>query len=875
MSALGAGGMGEVYKARDTRLDRTVAIKVLPDHLSSSPELKQRLDREARAISQLNHPHICSLYDVGTQDGTAFLVMEFLEGETLAERLTRGTLPLNQTVKIAVDIADALDRAHGAGIVHRDLKPGNIMLTSAGAKLLDFGLAKPTGIAEAGSAIPPVSAAVTTTSPSPAHSPLTTYGTIVGTVQYMSPEQLQGKEADSRSDIFSFGAVLYEMATGRRAFAGKSQLSVASAILESDPEPIGKWLPLAPPALEHIVARCLAKDPMERWQAIRDVRIELEWVPKSMPAGAPRPGTAMKLWASVLGAAGVALVAGIVAARLTSPNLPTTVTRTYVLPPANAAFHFVGNAGEPVMISPDGKALVYGALSDGQTELWVQSLDSLTPERLRGTERAMFPFWSPDGRYVAFFADGKLKKIDVVGGAPETICDAPVGRGGSWSSDGTILFSPTPATGLYRVAAQGGTPVQVTHLDESRGETTHRWPEFLPDGRHFLYLAANPASSETDESNVIYLGSLDSSTQIRIAPARSNPVYADGHILYVHSGTLYALPFDARNFKVTGDPAPVARDVQIDPAFSRATFAASRTGVLVYGLGGSNADVRQLTWFDTTGRKVETLGNPQRIFDIRLSPDGRKLAMSVDTGRLDLWLFDLDRQTITPFTRGTGEHFPVWSPDGKQIAYNTDKEGVLIAAADGSGSAHLISSDKSLHVTDWSRDGKYLLITRVTQKLEIWAISLEGDRRPFPVVVNETNNTDASFSPDGNWIVYDSPQSGRSEVYITRFHAPGPRYQVSAAGGDLPRWGRDGRTVFFLDPIRLEFMAAETRIDHDSLIVGRPRTLFSPKPSISYLSADYSYDIAPDGNRFLLLTGVEEQPTRAAIVTNWTADLKK
>src|SRR5215472_17441992 len=511
LAPLGAGGMGEVYRARDTRLERTVAIKVVKSQLTHSSELRTRFEREAKVVSQLQHPHICVLHDVGRDGATDFLVMEFLEGESLSNRLKKGPLATQELLKIAMEIADALDKAHRAGVIHRDLKPANVMLTKTGAKLLDFGLAKPAGMAAAsGAGAPLLSAAVTTSSPSPQLSPLTTQGAIVGTIQYMSPEQIEGKEADARADIFAFGAVLYEMATGKRAFEGKSQISVASAILEKDPEPVSAIRNPISPVLAHVIARALQKDPEKRWQSASDIAAELQWASDPATALAPesiRSSAAPPLrhrW--LLGLASIALIAGILAAALTLSRRPAENRRLdAALPPSeDLAYDMTGDAGGPPAISPDGTHLVFGAGG----RLWLRSIESGEVHPLEGTESSEFPFWSPDSRRVAFFAAGKLKTVDASGGAPMTLCDAPNPRGGAWSSKGVLLFTPNIRSALYQVPEAGGTPTPVTTLDSAK-HSTHRWPQFLPDGDHFLYLATN--HSGLQEFAGIYLGSLNRS----------------------------------------------------------------------------------------------------------------------------------------------------------------------------------------------------------------------------------------------------------------------------------------------------------------------------------------------------------------------------
>jgi len=697
LSPLGAGGMGEVYRARDTRLERTVAIKIISENLNSNGELKQRFEREARAISKLQHPHICVLHDVGSHNGTSYLVMEYLEGETLAERLCKGPLPLDQLLKIGIEIGDALDKAHRSGIMHRDLKPANIMLTKSGAKLMDFGLAR--GLAAPASAaastqsgMPSFTATPTLTNPV---SPLTGEGTIVGTLNYMSPEQIEGKEADSRSDIFAFGAVLYEMATGKRAFEGKSQISVASAILEKDPEPIVAIKPMTPPALTHAVKKCLAKTPDERWQSASDLASELKWIGEAggqAAGGAPLPVSGRQRkherLAWMIGIV-IAVMVGFAADYFSRPAAPAHSIRAFIPAPENTSFVFVGNAGGPPVLSQDGKNLAFVAAEAGRARrIYLRSLGSLEARPLSGTDNAFAPFWSPDGRKLGFFADGKLRVIDTQGGTPVSLADAPNGRGGSWSPDGTIVFAPDFFYSLYRVPASRGTAVAVTRLDASK-HTSHRWPWFLPDGKHFLYLAINHKAAR-DENDGIYFGSLDGKENVRLRAAFTNPQYAAGSLLYVRDGELMAQAFDPSAGKLQEEEQQMANGVTEDGSTWRAAFTVSPNGLLAY-YSGAHVDT-QLSWFDRAGKQLGTLGETFGSTagppgsQLRLSPTGDRAALSIQGSTNDIWVMDVTRGTLTrrtfgPLSNGT----PVWSPDGKWVAYSTTlpKEGYAIAQTRG------------------------------------------------------------------------------------------------------------------------------------------------------------------------------------------------
>ena len=622
LSPLGAGGMGEVYKARDTRLERTVAIKVLPSHLSSSPEVRQRFEREAKTISQLSHPHICALYDVGNQDGVEYLVMEYLEGETLAERLVKGPLPTEQTLRYGIEMADALDKAHRQGIVHRDLKPGNVMLTRSGVKLLDFGLAK---------AVHPASSVSAMTSIPTEGPALTAEGTILGTFQYMAPEQLEGREADARSDIFAFGAVLYEMATGQKAFSGRSRASLIGAILKDEPPPISAVQPMTPPALDRVVKTCLAKDPEDRWQTARDLALELKWITEGgSQAGIAAPAPAQRsrervawILAALLG---IALAVTLPLSILRRPRGASEGRnlKMSILPPEKAAF-------QPGMIaiSPDGSRLTFAAASaEGKNLLWIRPLDALEAKPLAGTDGSYLPFWSPDSRLIAFFAEGKLKKIEASGGPPQSLCDVRSGRGGTWSREGVIVFAPTPSGGLFRVSAAGGPVTPVTTLDSSRQENSHRWPVFLPDGRHFIYFAR----SRQKENRAIYVGSVDSKETRPLMSGNSNVLFApssagasEGYLLFEREGFLMARRFDAAALRLEGDPLTVAERVRGSDPLTAGNFTVSQTGVLAYGKG-TQIGYRQLVWLDRSGKQLGSIGAPGIYLDVNLSPDESRTA---------------------------------------------------------------------------------------------------------------------------------------------------------------------------------------------------------------------------------------------------------
>jgi len=878
-SPLGAGGMGEVYRALDTRLDRAVAVKVLASHLSSSPELKQRMEREARAISSLNHAHICHLYDIGSHDGTDYLVMEFLEGETLAERLRKSAMPLNETLKIGIAIAAALAVAHHQGIVHRDLKPGNIMLTPSGAKLMDFGLAKPLGLANSGTAsgTPPSFTAIATMSgPSPL-SPLTTAGSIVGTIQYMSPEQIEGKEADARSDIFALGAVLYEMTAGKRPFEGKSQISLASSILEKDPEPISTIKPQTPPAFEHVVAACLQKNPEERFQSAQDVKLELQWVAEGhsspAPAATPAPSNRRErfVWAAALLAA---LVVGALAAIFLRPApAPAPLARTLINPPEKTTLNLTGDAAGPPVLSPDGATVAFAAAgADGKTALWIRPMNSVEAHVLPDTDGAIFPFWSPDNRSLGFFIPGKMETIDLNGGSVQAVCDAQLGRGGAWAPDGTIVFSSSPSAPLMRVSASGGTPTPITKLDPAQ-YTSHRWPFFLPDGKHFLYMALHHDPSKA-ANNAIYYASLDGSENRLLFHSRSNAVYASGLLLFARGDQLMAQPFDPAKGTLSDEPRSVARGVVNDFSTWHMDASASDSGVLIFGSGGVG-DV-QLVWMDRHSKQVSTVAD--KLTDLQfaaISPQGDRVALQIDIGENDIWVLDLARGVRTRLTFGPVANIsPTWSPDGKWIAYGSRRDtkfSLYRKHSDGSGVEELLlTMDGQIEPSDWSRDGKTLLFTERTSegRGKIWAMAVEGEHKPQEVVSRGSNGR---LSPDGRWLIYNSSESGANEVYVVAAAGGQGKWQVSSNGGSMfPRWSRDGKELYYFDST-LTLFAVPVKDIGGALQFGAPETLINnwTTPGVVF------YDVAPDGKKILLDRVAQPVSQSVTVVTNFTADLKK
>ena len=883
-SSLGAGGMGEVYRARDTRLDRTVAIKILTSRLSSSAELKARFEREARAVSALNHPCICHLYDIGSQDGTSYLVMEYLDGESLADRLRKGALPLKQTLQIGIEIAQALTAAHRAGILHRDLKPGNVMLTAGGAKLLDFGLAKaaPTlgGSSAAISGMTPSTPTMTIAELSSPAKPLTRQGTILGTYQYMAPEVLQGAEADARSDIFSLGCVLYEMVSGRRAFEGKSQLSVLTAILEKDPEPVSQVVPSSPPALDYVIQSCLEKNPEDRFQAAHDVQMQLKWIGERgshaalvLPSGTSFQGPWFGIGAAVL----IVLVA--VAAYMSAPRRPDpTVVRSFIPPPAGTSFVTLAPAAGTPVISPDGGRLIFAARDDkGKNQLYIRALSSVTATALAGTEEASYPFWSPDSRQVGFFQGGKLKKIDANGGPSQTLCDAGIGRGGAWSKSGVIVFAAGPAQGLQRVSAEGGTPEPATKLDVGRGENSHRWPFFLPDGKHFLFWARN---SHGIQDHVVYVGTVGSLDVRTLLKSELAATYASGYLLFLRSRTLMAQPFDVGRLETSGTPEPIAEYVAINSTSNRPVFSASDNGTLVYQTGSEQGGWR-LAWFSRNGNPTGFLGDLDRYFDPAISPDGKRVATELLTGQGtgDVWIFDLQRNTKMRLTFGpASQRYPVWTPDGKTIYFGSNRLGsmhVYAKAADGTGPEQTVVEEDAF---DWpedvSPDQKYLVYFRVGNPgTAMWALPLFGnDRKPFAIVSSAFNTLAASVAPDGKWMAYETNETGRFEIYVTAFPGGGPKWQVSTNGGSTAKWRRDGKELFFLDPSD-NLMAVDVNPTSVPIQFGTPHALFRA-PGVQNTLGPYC--VTADGKKFLINSGdVKEENQPLTLVQNWPVQLKK
>jgi eukaryotic-like serine/threonine-protein kinase len=870
VGAIGAGGMGEVWKARDTRLSREVAIKILPAEFASNAQLHARFDREAQAISQLEHPNICRLYDVGetsdvsTPSGTSslrYLVMEFLDGESLAERLRKGPLSTSEVLRYGQQIASALEAAHRKGIVHRDLKPGNVMITRGGAKLLDFGLAK--------SAATSAPAGEDATE----HKPLTHEGMILGTWQYMAPEQLTGGESDSRTDIFALGALLYEMATGEPAFAGKSRTSIVAAILSGEPRPLRQIQPLTPPALEHLIGKCLQKEPEARWQSANDIADELRWISESgSEAGVAAPLQKRRVarerlgWAMNLLTAAVAIGATwwVITAR-TPP--PATVEASIEVPAGNRAALNSGMA-----VSPDGMTIA-AALDDmrGSRMLWVRPVDGSSFRRLEGTDDAAYPFWSPDSRQIGFFATGQLKVIDASGGLPRVICNAAGPRGGSWSRSGMILFAGELEAPLMKVDFRGGAPQPATRLDA--GELGHRWPWFLDDGERFLYVTMNAPG----RGGGIYRGSLrDPNERTFVSNGQSSMAIGAGHLLYGREGAVVAQRFDARSGNVSGPVELIIDGVAMNDRLQSLFSIGASTMVAQRGAGFVTS---QLVWVDRQGQAESVVAGRDLFFSPRLSRDGRRLAVDrsnpVD-GQGDLWLYDLSRNAPTRLTfHPENESGPWWTPDDRYLIYHRGNQGnslIQKVAAGGTGQAEtLVVSAEEKRLTHVSSDGQWIVFDQLSggTMSDIWLYSVaEGAARPW--LATPFNERGAELSPDGRWIAYQSDESGRNEIYVRRFPESDRKWLVTADGGTMPAWRGDGRELFYIANdgymMSVKFIAGEE---------------LEPSPAVRLFAARVrshavrQYDVSPDGSRFLL-NQIDESPSQPlTLLSNWASRLRR
>ena len=851
VSPLGAGGMGEVYRGRDVRLGRDVAIKVLPSATASDPDRRKRLDREARAVSALNHPNICTLHDIGSQDGVDYLVMELVDGESLAARLTRGALPIDQALRCGVEIAEALNAAHRRGIVHRDLKPGNVMLAKTGAKLLDFGLAKAEPSHGVGDA--------TRTAP------LTEDGAILGTLQYMAPEQLEGKPADARTDIFAFGAVLYEMVTGRRAFGGSSQARLIGAILQDQPPPIDPAVARTAYGLDRVVQQCLAKDPDERWQSVQDLRDELKWIANnrstagslvgSLEGGAPIGRRERVAW----GFAALALIGAVlslvwaVATRRPPTELPEE-RLDIATPPTSDSI-----ALNSLAVSPDGQQIVFVAPLDGTNRLWLRPLNSATARPISGTEDASFPFWKPDSLSIGFFANSKLKRVNLADGSVEELAAASSGRGGAWSRNGTIVFAPGSVDPLYRVSEHAGsTAVIVTHLVAGK-QVSHRFPQFLADDRHLLFFAGGPRENQGE-----YVTTIDSGEPRRLSfDTDTAATFTNGRLFFIRQGTLFAATFDTQQMSM-GEPTPVAVGVMYDTG--KGAFSASPNGVIAYRAGGKVQ--RQLVWFDRFGNMVATVTTTDIVpLNPDVSQDGRILFQLVD-GNTDIW-----EATRTGFTRVTtdpaDEWCAVWAKDGSgRFAFASNRNGaydLFQRSSDGTERALLQSNEGKIPI-DWSGDGRFLLYRVFGASSDLWVLPLEGPPKPLAFATTHFEEREGQFSPDGHWIAYQSNERGHFEIYLQPF--PGSDktipIPVTPKGGTQPRWRRDGTELFYIAPdetlmaVPMTWRAAgQPPLPDTPVVLFRTRIALGPVPGAN----KQQYGVSPDGQRFLINTEPEDTGT--------------
>ena len=850
VSRIGAGGMGEVFRARDTRLERSVAIKVLPAELAQNAQFRLRFEREAKTVSQLNHPNICTLHDVG--DG--YLVMELLDGESLADRLLRGPLPLKDVMRYGIEIATALDRAHRAGVVHRDLKPGNVMLTKSGAKLLDFGLAKSNAVLE-------ISADSATQ-----HRPLTQEGTILGTFQYMAPEQLEGQEADARTDIFALGTVLYEMATGTRAFDGRTRTSLIAAIVDRDPAPISSFQPLTPPALEHVISKCLSKDPDDRWQSAHDIAEELRWIKDSgSQAGAAvavtkhRKNRERTAWTiAALGGVAALAAAALVwrGAHTTEPLRVMRFTVPSIFTPRRTDIYGL------LAVSPDGSEIVYAAQDKATTRLFRRSVDRSEAVPIDGTDDARTPFFSPDGKWIGFFAHHKMMKVALSGGQPITICTATEPRGAVWADDDTILFCPFYYGGIERVSASGGTPRPVSTVDHAGGERSHRWPQLLPGGNVVLYSVGHGGSWNDAK---IVAQQLDTGVRkVLISGGCDAHHVPTGHLVYVRGTSLYAIPFDAKKLEVSGQPVEVASGVANHTA-GGAEFAFARNGMLIYYSPGISADeAGTLSIINRHGEKQAANLSASELSEPRFSPDGTKLVGSRGN---EIWTFDLTRGTSSRITSGPRAIGASWSPDGLRILYASEREGPwrpYWRAADGSDEERsLVKGSEPSQTLALSSDGRELLVSiwRKDTGADLAIVTLaDGHIRPF--AQTEASESHAAYSPDGKWIAWESDESGRAEVYVrSSTGAPG-RWQISTDGGASPRWARPDEIVF------------QSGTGLMSAAVRTVPAFNAAPPQLIIEKAIANFDVAADGRIVIQEAPNALAPGQLNVVLNWFEEVR-
>jgi eukaryotic-like serine/threonine-protein kinase len=867
LSPIAGGGMGEVYKARDSRLNRTVAIKILLQNISERPEIQERFRREAQAIATLNHPNICVIHDIGHQDGLDYLVMEHLEGETFAQRLEKGALPVDDVIKFAIEITDALDKVHRHGLIHRDLKPSNIMVTKSGTKLLDFGLAKltPNRMLELSGTKPHITAE----------------GTILGTLHYMAPEQVQGKDADARSDIFSVGAILYELKTGRKAFAGESGASVIAAILNREPEPIEKLNDRKSRGLDYVIRKCIGKNPEDRFQSAHDLVLQLRWLAQedgtseSQAIRSPRSFTAVLL----VGMLAIVLATFLLIRWNAETAQQATLMRFPMYPPPGRYFL------SPGTVSPDGRMVAFVSLNDsGDRLIWLRTLDSLEAKPVAGTEGTQPPFfWSPDSKQIGFFTSTHLKKVTLPDGPVQTLTEVrPFGSGtsggGSWSPDGTILFVPGEGRPLYRISADSGAPVAATVLDDTQQEFAHVWPFFLPDGKHFLYVAR----VRNFEKTGLYVGLLGSMDRKRILDGNTFAAYTvPGYLLFSRGQKLLAQAFDTARMELSGEPVVLVSSLNAMGAYS-----VSQNGLLTYERD-SEPNQTRLIWFGRNGQQIESVGSPDIFYNPVLSPSGREIALErLVEHKQSIWLSDAKGGGLVPFTtpvEGSSDGAPIWSRDGKFVAFTMESRlGWTIRRK--STESQTPAEDLSIilkresYTSDWSPDGQFIAYESLDPETgwDCWLLPVTGEHKPQAVLNTPFDERQLQFSPDERWIAYTSNLSGRNEVYIQRFPISGTPKLISSNGGVQPRWSRDGRELFYL-ALDQNLMTVPIKTS-PAFAAGSPTALFRTHVEIAQAvsgSARNLYDVSPDGQHFLINTAVEHSPTETTVVLNWTAALKR
>jgi eukaryotic-like serine/threonine-protein kinase len=867
VTLIGEGGMGQVYRARDTRLNRIVAIKVLPPRSSAPDGRRERFEREARAISALQHPHICGLYDVGRTDGIDYLVMEYVDGETLEHRLRRKRLTLSEALQIGAEIADAVARAHARGIIHRDLKPSNIMLTRDGAKLLDFGLAK---FAERSG---PTDGLTTETKA------LTSEGALLGTFQYMAPEQLERKNADARTDVFAFGVVLYEMITGKRAFDGQSTASLISAIMTATPQPITAVEPLAPASVEHTVRRCLAKDPDRRWQCFDDLAAEMKWASETaagVSAGSEARSAARRrslAWPVLAGVLAIAVVAWVLTRYRTRADASRPARMQFELPLAE---NMSLQPDDTLAVSPSGAHVVFSSRVTQQgTMLVLRPMAEASMRVMAGTLEGGFPFWSPDGREIGFFADGKLKKMNIGGGPVQVLCDTAAYGAGAWSRDHLILFTPGENAGLYLVPAQGGSPKLLTTPDASRGELSHRWPQFLPDSKHYLFVVVN----SRPEQSGLYLGVLDSSERKLVVPTGMNATYIPPDLLlFVRDTTLMVQRFDWNAARLYGEAVPVAVNLGTNrtiplPLFGQ--FSAASSNVLVYR-DEAPLDTR-LTWFDREGNQQGVVAAEGHFTNPALSPEDKSVAFGrtdPQTQTRDIWIKSFANGTTSRFTfNGADDLNPTWSPDGTRIAFVSDRAGVrdiYVKAANGTSDERLLlASPNNKHVEDWSPDGRVLVFN---SDYDIWEMAPVPGAKPKVLIGGASAQDQARFSPDGRWIAYRSRESGRDELYVQTYPPGRGKWQVSTAGGGEPFWRRDSRELFYMNGEKLMSVDVATR--GDDFVSSTPKKLL--ETGMDPDTRRNRFVATADGHRFLMVTASGNRGAgKLNVLVNWAPDMKE